>query len=159
MIYLASSWRNELQPAMVTALRELGHEVYDFRKPKQHSDGFHWSEVMPSYERGSQALVPPEQYVDALDHPRAIEGFNFDFDAMQECSHCVLLLESGKSAHLEAGWFIGQGRPTAIFVDPRAVQPELMYKMADRIFWELWPLHQWLVKTSVQSSTSPLFDN
>ena len=32
-IYVASSWRNALQPGVVTKLRRDGHEVYDFREP------------------------------------------------------------------------------------------------------------------------------
>ena len=32
-IYVASSWRNREQPSVVKALREAGHEVYDFRNP------------------------------------------------------------------------------------------------------------------------------
>ena len=34
MIYVASSWRNEHQPAVVAALRESGHEVYDMTTPR-----------------------------------------------------------------------------------------------------------------------------
>ena len=30
-IYVASSWRNQKQPDVVTALRENGHTVYDFK--------------------------------------------------------------------------------------------------------------------------------
>ena len=33
-IYVASSWRNKYQPEVVAALRKAGHEVYDFRNPK-----------------------------------------------------------------------------------------------------------------------------
>ena len=32
-IYVASSWRNERQPDVVQALRNAGHDVYDFRHP------------------------------------------------------------------------------------------------------------------------------
>ena len=32
-IYVASSWRNTYYPEVVTALREAGHDVYDFRNP------------------------------------------------------------------------------------------------------------------------------
>ena len=42
----------------------------------------------------------------------------------------VLLMPCGRSAHLEAGWAIGAGKPTAILLS--AGEPELMYKMADR---------------------------
>jgi hypothetical protein len=30
-IYVASSWKNEFQPGVVKRLRDLGHDVYDFR--------------------------------------------------------------------------------------------------------------------------------
>ena len=32
-IYVASSWRNTYYPEVVQALRDAGHEVYDFRNP------------------------------------------------------------------------------------------------------------------------------
>lgn len=44
-IYVASSWRNPYQPEVVAALRKAGHEVYDFRNPKDNPGGFHWADV------------------------------------------------------------------------------------------------------------------
>jgi hypothetical protein len=38
-VYVASSWRNGQQPAVVAALRAAGHEVYDFREPRQATTG------------------------------------------------------------------------------------------------------------------------
>ena len=32
-IYVASSWRNVFQQDVVNILRDLGHEVYDFKNP------------------------------------------------------------------------------------------------------------------------------
>ena len=32
-IYVASSWRNVFQQDVVDILRDLGHEVYDFKNP------------------------------------------------------------------------------------------------------------------------------
>lgn len=38
-IYVASSWRNTYYPSVVSALREAGHDIYDFRNPpKAHQD-------------------------------------------------------------------------------------------------------------------------
>lgn len=149
MIYVASSWRNETQPHMVAALRAFGHSVYDFRQPNVNNDGFHWSEVIPSYTKGSQMLISAEDYLLALDHDRAIEGFNLDHEAMNACDTCVLLLPCGASAHLEAGWFSNDpDRRLAIFIPP-AVQPELMYKMADGIFWKIEDLLEWLGEPTV----------
>lgn len=149
MIYVASSWRNVFQPTVVATLHAAANQQgeqfrpYDFRKPKEHSDGFHWSEVMPSYVRGSAALVNFKEYQEALIHPRAEEGFHLDFDAMEHCDTCVLVLPCGASAHLEMGWFIGQDRRTAILCEP-IVQPELMYKMVDYITDSMFDLLGWL---------------
>lgn len=147
-VYVASSWRCALQPAVVTALRCVGIDCYDFRHPAPGNEGFHWSEVMPSYRRvgpGSpEQLADADEYLEALRHPIAEAGFAADFDAMQECDTCVLVLPCGRSAHLELGWFVGQGRRTAILLDGPTVVPELMYKMVDYVAPTLIDLLGWL---------------
>ena len=50
-IYVASSWRNERQPILVEILRANGHEVYDFRNPKEGDNGFHWSEIDEDWQQ------------------------------------------------------------------------------------------------------------
>lgn len=76
-------------------------------------------------------------------HPRAIEGFDSDFAAMQRADHFVMVLPCGKSAHLELGWAVGAGKHTAILLeDP--VEPELMYKMVDLITADIDELVGWL---------------
>ena len=146
MIYVASSWRNAIQPTVCAALRAEGHEVYDFRHPSVGNDGFHWTEVMPP-RRGDAATwsdgVPATEYLDALGHPRAIEGFTFDMEAMAAADTCVLVLPCGRSAHLELGWFVGQGRRTAILLDDPCT-PELMYRMVDFVTPTLEELSAWL---------------
>lgn len=45
-IYLASSWRNNIQQKYVKLLREAGFEVYDFKHPTNTEMlGFHWEDV------------------------------------------------------------------------------------------------------------------
>ena len=122
-IYVASSWRNAYQPAVVTRLRECGHDVYDFRHPFDGSDGFHWSAIDPAWQSWT-----PEQYRQALSHPIADDGFASDAAGMIWASHCVLVLPCGRSAHTEAGWMAGHGKPTyALIVEP--TEPELMYRL------------------------------
>lgn len=137
-IYVASSWRNMMQPAVVHALRSAGHKVYDFRHPKPGDDGFHWSDTIPSYRRQGPGM--PEQladvgeYLAALEHPTAVQGFANDFEAMEWADTCVLVLPCGRSAHLEAGWFSADpDRELVILLDGPSVTPELMYRMADVI--------------------------
>lgn len=126
-IYVASSWRNELQQEIVRLLREAGHEVYDFKNPAPGNNGFHWSEIDPQWSTWS-----PQQFKDGLCHEIAGAGFWSDMNALEECDCCVLLLPSGRSAHLEAGWAIGAGKPTAILL-AKGMEPELMYAMTPHI--------------------------
>ena len=49
-IYLASSWRNQAQPAIVGVLRKNGHEVYDFKNPPNGAGGFSWLDIDKDWE-------------------------------------------------------------------------------------------------------------
>lgn len=143
-IYVASSWRNYMQVGVVAALRSVGHEVYDFKNPRPGDNGFSWTDVgMPSYDRATNSDVPVHEYLTGIDHPRAIDGFDSDFHAMEWANTCVLVLPCGRSAHLELGWFVGQGKRTAILLDGADVTPELMYRMVDFIAPTLFDLLGW----------------
>lgn len=124
-IYVASSWRNEHQPAVVTALRDTRHEVYDFRNPEPGNTGFRWSDVEPEWKTWS-----PERFRALLQHV-AESGFRLDMDALESCDACVMLLPCGRSASLEMGYAIGAGKRTFILLADG--EPELMFKMADHI--------------------------
>jgi hypothetical protein len=126
-IYVASSWKNMAQPAVVQALRAVGHKVYDFRNPKEGDRGFAWEEIDKDWKKWGLS-----EYVRALEHPAAKRGFKFDMDALKWADTCVLLLPCGKSAHLELGYAVGMKKTTVILAG-ETEQPELMYKMVDLI--------------------------
>jgi hypothetical protein len=136
-IYVASSWRCEFQPEVVEKLREQGHEVYDFRNP-DGGTGFAWSEIDPDWEGWS-----PVAYRTLLDHPRAVDGYASDFNAMDWADTFVLVLPCGRSAHLELGWATGQGKETAILLTKQGFEPELMYRMVDKLAVNLEELLRW----------------
>ena len=119
-IYVASSWRNILQPAIVSMLRSAGQEVYDFRNPPGAA-GFGWSKIDAYWQ-----LWTPQQYRDALNHPIAKSGFESDIKALRECDACVLVLPSGRSASWEFGYALGQGKKGAVVMFDKC-EPELMY--------------------------------
>ncbi len=132
-VYVASSWRCERQPSVVRALREGGHEIYDFRNPGEGRRGFSWAEVAPPGYRHTYAEpMPADLYVESMRHPRASEGFALDAAALRWCEACVLVLPCGRSAHLELGWAAGAGKRTAVLLDDPCT-PELMYGMATAI--------------------------
>jgi hypothetical protein len=128
-IYIASSWRNTHQPAFVYMLRKWGYKVYDFRNPRPGENGFFWSEIDEKWQDWL-----PEEFRDALDTPPADAGFCNDMLALRHCDLVVLLLPSGRSAHTEAGWASGHGKPVVVYIDQHTnTEPELMYKMFDDI--------------------------
>jgi len=127
-IYAASSWRNTEQPYVVDRLREAGHEVYDFRNPPNGVKGFAWSEIDPEWQGWSA-----RRYRELLTtHPIAARGFVSDLRGMQWANTCVLILPCGRSAHLEAGWFCGQGK-RCIVMTRDGEEPELMALLATEI--------------------------
>ncbi len=126
-IYLASSWRNPEQPRVLQVLRDAGHKVYDFRQPLPGEYGFHWTDIDPA---GHPRTV--DAYRRCIAHPIADKGFKLDMDALKACDACVLLLPSGRSAHLEAGWAVGTCRRVVVYTRD-GEEPELMYKMCAAI--------------------------
>jgi len=104
-IYVASSWKNPIHDDVVDLLRRESYEVYDYRHPCPGNDGFAWEDVDPAWKSWT-----PEQWKKGLDHYIARRGFNCDMEGMELADCGVLVLPSGRSAHFEAGWFVGQGR-------------------------------------------------
>lgn len=97
-----------------------------FAQPKKGSD---WEAV--------------DEYLRMVNHPIATVGFESDFDAMKRADTFVMVLPCGKSAHLELGWAVGNGRRTAILLeDP--VEPELMYRMVDFMTPHIDGLMDWV---------------
>lgn len=132
-IYLASSWRNTHQAELVAKLREEGFEVYDFRNPTSGGpvtsvtpvEGFSWRQCDPAWREAPNPFVA---YRAMLDHPAAERGFAADFEAMRWADTCVLLLPSGRSAHIEAGWMVGAGKRLVVYQPTlEGFEPELMY--------------------------------
>lgn len=125
-IYVASSWRNYRQPAVVAELRAIGHEVYDFKNPRDGDAGFSWREIDPDWERWSM-----EKYRQCLSHPTAEAGYRSDFGAMKWADVFVGVMPFGRSASMEMGWAAGQGKRTILLLSDG--EPELMVKMFDSI--------------------------
>ena len=136
MIYVASSWRNPYYEGVIKRLREEGFPVYDFRNPPHGGTGFHWTDVDENATNWTF-----EQYAEGLHHPLAERQFAADLEALQQADTCVLVLPCGRSAHTEAGWMAGAGKRVIVYI-PEMVEPELMYKLFDRVVGNLDDLVQ-----------------
>ena len=135
-IYIASSWRNTFQPAVVERLRAEGHEVYDFKGAgdgwgtgEGGPGGFGWKEVDPEWMNWT-ANIP--RYLRGLEHERAEEGFLRDMDALRASDACVMVHPCGVSAAMETGWATGAGKRVFVYV-PGLREPDLMVKMAELV--------------------------
>lgn len=109
-IYVASSWRNIYQETVVHILREMKHEVYDFKEPMPGCHGFSWSEIDPAWKQWT-----PYKYREALSHPVAHAGYGRDFAAMRWADCFVGVLPYGCSASAEMGWAAGNGKKNIAF--------------------------------------------
>jgi len=128
-IYVASSWRNLLQPGIVHALRRCGHDVYDFRHPSEGNTGFHWTEVDPDWSFENRGVVEGERYRKMLAHPISAKGYEFDITALRNCEAIVYVLPCGRSASWEFGYAMGQGKKAyVVWFEPH--EPELMFREA-----------------------------
>lgn len=125
-IYVASSWQHTRHHVAVEAARRAGLDVYDYRHPAfVPAEPFAWSSVTCELTVATAAKH--------LADKRAREQFHRDRLAMEWADACLLLLPAGLSAHLEAGWFAGRGRPVAIVaLGDDTFRPELMYHLFDQ---------------------------
>ena len=126
-IYVASSWRNKYYSDVVQTLRSSGFEVYDFRNPPKGAC-FKWSYISENY----MEWTPNEFKRELMSNPLASQQLKSDIEAMQSCDVCVLVLPCGRSAHTEAGWFVGKGKCVLVYI-PERVEPELMYGLFSNI--------------------------
>jgi hypothetical protein len=148
-VYVASSWRNTFQPAVVAACLSAGMEVYDF---KADGAGFSWKQVDPGWQddivKPGGERIPADMSFNRIErmlaHPRAMAGFARDYLAMQQADTFVMVLPCGRSAHLELGWAIGQGKRTAILNMEDNPEPDLMVLMADYRTDNLLDLLAWM---------------
>ena len=129
-IYTASSWKNPYYQAVVEFLQEQGHEVYDFRNTiptRGRQLAFNWEQIDPNWEDWEA-----HEFFEALKHELSVNAFRSDHQGMLESDVCVLILPSGKSSHIEAGFMKGMGKKLVIFM-PEKDMPELTYSIADAI--------------------------
>ena len=121
-VYVASSWNNEVYPEVVEALRQAGHDVYDFR------------------HQGVSDPDPAEmtfgKLLNYLDEPKIRAIFKNDMDALKDSDAVVCVLPCGRSAHLELGYGIGAGKRTVLLWHDGDA-PDVMHKAVDAIVFSV----------------------
>ena len=121
-VYVASSWKNLELPVVTVHLRQAGHLVFNY-----HTNGLSWPGIGPRWHDWTACA-----YIEALKHPRTVEGFDNDYSGMKWADTGLLLLPSGRSAYLALGWMAGSGKRT-IILTKGGEAPEPMALLADKI--------------------------
>jgi len=136
-IYIASSWKNERMAInLAHMLRIDGHEVDCFCDASTGRYVFHWSEVGKAEDLDA---------ISFLEDPRAQRAFHEDKAKIDWSDAVVLLLPSGKSSHLEAGYAVGSSKLLFVLGEFPKGEWEVMYSFADGLFRDLEKLRDRLL--------------
>lgn len=117
-IYLATSWsRCDYIDQVLVALRDQGHEVYDFR------DGW--------VSRPRVALPwRTTRVIHEIRTEARFYAYHRDLDAIQDCDLLIMLIPAGNSAHVELGLAAGLGKRVAILaMHPHLLSPDTLYNV------------------------------
>lgn len=147
-LYMASSWRNPRYASIVKAIKDRGFAVYDFQNPWDEGAAFDWNQIQEGWESWSA-----EEFRKNLSDPIAERGFNSDFNGMEWADACVLILPCGKSAHMEAGYMAGKGKPVFVLLD--GGRPELTYKLANKLCITIDELSKAILEAIENESPNP----
>ena len=141
-IYIASSWKNEINvKSLASLLRLWGHEVDCFCDASTGRYVFHFSEVGPLDQIDAISFLQ--------DH-RAQKAFVEDKRRIDWADIIVMVHPCGKSSHLEAGYGKGIGKKLFMLGSFPKGEFDVMYGFADGLFRELEQLKQALGKQNRQ---------
>ena len=128
-IYIASSWKMEnVVKDLALLLRGEGHEVDCFCDDSNGRYVFHWSEIANKEELDAISFLADK---------RTQKAFREDKKWLDWAEICILVVPSGKSAHLEAGYIKGQGKRLLIYGEFPPGEFDVMYGFADGLYkWD-----------------------
>lgn len=125
MVYLIGSLRNPAIPGIQRKLEDAGLSTF----ASWFAAGENADDRWQAYEQGQGF-----SYIEALQRPAAQNVFTFDLRHLKEAKAAVLIAPGGKSAHLELGWALGQGKPGYILLDKEPERWDVMAAFATGIY-------------------------
>jgi nucleoside 2-deoxyribosyltransferase len=140
-IYLAGSWKNaETILRLQDLLISEGHKVDCFASTNTGRTSFNWAELTQALgaktREDAEIILKDMDAIDLLAFARVQKAFAEDKKWLDWCNIVILILPSGKSAHLEAGYAKGQGKEMIIFGDFIKGDRDVMYGFANGLFRE-----------------------
>ena len=126
-MYLIGSLRNPEIPVIGEYLRVgTGFEIFD-QWWTASEDADDW---LRDYFRFRKL-----GYKDAIHSYAAKHIFDFDQYHLNRADIGVLVMPGGKSAHLELGYLVGQGKPCYILFDREPERVDIMHNFANNVFF------------------------
>jgi len=129
-VYVIGSLRNPRIPEVAKQLREHGLEVFD----DWYAAGPEADDAWRQYEKDRG-----HTYAQALQGHAARHVFEFDKKHLDSCDAAIMVGPAGRSAHLELGYILGQGKPGFILLDQTTEDArwDVMYQFATRVSSDL----------------------
>jgi nucleoside 2-deoxyribosyltransferase len=126
-IYLIGSLRHNGVRELANRIRKHGFTVFD----DWHSAGTHADEIWQAYEkqRGHDYLI-------GIRNEHARNVYNFDLGNINKSDTGLLLMPAGKSAHLELGYMLGQGKRGYVLFEGEPERWDVMYQFATDLFMD-----------------------
>lgn len=127
-IYLAGSFKNIFNCRGVgELLRAHFSSVYVFCDAEEDA----YRESMAVREGGREKTMT---MIDAVHDATVNNIYQANRLALDWCDAVIVLLPCGKSAHLEAGYVIGKGKPAFVIGEPILGEWDAMYCMLNGVF-------------------------
>lgn len=125
-IYVIGSLRNKNIPAFANKIQALGIEAF--------ADWFGAGKIADDAWR-DYSKVRGRSYKQALDSYAARNVYQFDKFHLDRCDAAVLLMNGGKSAHLELGYTLGKGKSGFIVFEEEPSRYDVMTQFATAVFF------------------------
>ena len=133
--YVIGSLRNPNIVPFANALQAEGYEAFcDWKSPGPDADDF-----LRDYAK-ARGL----NYKQTLQTYAARQIYEFDKKHLDRCDAAVVLMPAGKSAHLEAGYTIGKGKPCFIVFDAEPERIDVMYGFLTETFFSQQEFFEYL---------------
>lgn len=124
-LYLIGSLRNkEIGPLGVRLRQVLNIEIFN----DWHAAGPEADDYWQAHERERGRT-----YEEALGGYHALDIFDFDRLHLNRSDGGILVLPSGRSCHLEAGYLVGQDKPLFILLTEEPDRYDIMYNFASKV--------------------------
>jgi len=128
-IYIASSWKNAgTVRELANLLRENGHMVFDFTDSHTRESGL--DKFCFNIESWSGEPLETIDWLDFLLYSATEKAFKSDKAGIDWADVLILIVPSGRSSHLEAGYIVGCGKLLYIWGDLPKGEFDTMYKFA-----------------------------